>query len=169
MCRRKASLFGVPFPLFVYSFSSKGFIDLEKLVSFSLDMATDAFLISLYDYRYLLGNCNLTDSDDPRIRVWDSGGYETALDDDLSSYFSAIPQTQIWEPEQYVEIAKTVPWNSRDVLVSFDSFVDRTSMAITQQMDTAIELFERIPGRYARDLILHVDHTVSARSIVVEV
>ncbi len=122
-----------PLPLFVYSFSSKGFVDLRDIVIANIERIPDSYLWSLYDYKYILSESNLTGSQETRVRIWDSGGYETSEDDDLSSHFSAIAGNEIWEEETYVETACSIPWNSRDILVNFDCHKNRSAKCISQQ------------------------------------
>lgn len=169
MGRNAATIFDELLPLFAYSFSSKGFLDLPELLASVLSRVPDSFLVSLYDYRYLLGEFHDIDNGDTRIRIWDSGGYETSADDDLSSHFNAIPGSEPWCEDIYVETACTVPWNSRDILVSYDAYENRTCKSVAMQLEDACRLFERIPGTYMRDVLLHVDQSTDLRSLAKEV
>ena len=169
MDRSAITIFDELLPLFAYSFSSKGFVELSDLLPAILPRVPDAFLVSLYDYRYLIGELQETNDEDTRIRIWDSGGYETSTDDDLSSHSSAIAGIEPWCEDIYVETACTIPWNSRDILVSFDAYENRTCKPIVEQLEDACRLFERIPGTYLRDIVLHVDQSIDVKSLTKEV
>lgn len=169
MERRDVRIYGEPLPLFVYSFSSKGFADFRDIVTANIQRIPVSFLVSLYDYKYLFNDRSLTNEQETRVRVWDSGGYETSEDDDLSSHFRAIKGDETWEEATYVEAACSIPWNARDILVSFDSYENRATRSISQQIENACRLFERIPGPYMRDILLHVDGDVEISSLVNEI
>jgi hypothetical protein len=88
------------------------------------------------------------------IRIWDSGGYETNLYGeygDRDDWRSDYP----WDENLYVETAKTISWNGKDILVSFDS--NSATDSIQGQIENAIRLYEQIPGDYLRDILLHFD------------
>ena len=59
--------------------------------------------------------------------------------------------------------------NSRDILVSYDSYHDRASRSVAEQLEDACRLFEKIPGAYMRDVLLHVDHNIDIKSLTKEV
>ncbi|MCY3978647.1 MAG: hypothetical protein OXG23_11165 [Chloroflexi bacterium] len=166
MDRSDYSVFHEMMPIFAYSFSSRGFENLPERLSLHLPSVPDVYLVSLYDYRYLLHACQIISGSDSRIRIWDSGGYETSKDDDLSSHFSAIAGSEPWCEETYVETACSIPWNMRDILVSYDAYENPASRPVSKQLEDACLLFEQIPGHYLRDALLHVDHTVDIRSLV---
>ncbi len=169
MDRNAMTIYDELLPLFAFSFSSKGFLDLPDLLASVLSRVPDSFLVSLYDYRYLLDEIQDIDNGDTRIRIWDSGGYETSADDDLSAHFSAIPGIELWCEDTYVETARTIPWNSRDILVSYDAYKNRTSKPVAVQLEDACRLFERIPGNYMRDILLHVDESTDLKSLAKDV
>ena len=169
MDRSDITIFDELLPLFAYSFSSKGFVDLPDLSSSILPIVPDAFLVSLYDYRYLLSDFHEFNEYDTRIRIWDSGGYETSTGDDLSSHFSAIAGCEPWCEDTYVETARTIPWNSRDILVSYDAYENRMCKPVVEQLEDACRLFERIPGTYLRDIVLHVDQSTDVKSLTQDV
>ncbi|MDE2854315.1 MAG: hypothetical protein OXN88_09110 [Chloroflexota bacterium] len=166
MDRSETYIFDELLPLFAYSFSSKGFVDLLDLSSSILPVVPDTFLVSLYDYRYLLSEFDELNKNDGRIRIWDSGGYETSTDDDLSSHSSAIAGNKPWNEDIYVATASTIPWNSRDILVSYDVYENRLRKSVVEQFEDACRLFERIPGNYLRDIVLHVDQSADVKSLV---
>lgn len=166
MVKRNTHLLNVPLPIMAFSFSSKGFVNLPELVANNLSRIPDAYLLSLYDYRYLLSDCLEPNNDDTRIRIWDSGGYETSKEDDLSSHFSAIRGKEHWTEELYVETANSISLSERDILVNFDSYENRSDRPVAAQMENACRLFGQIPGVYLRDVLLHVDAAADPKSVV---
>ena len=165
MVERNTTLLGMDLPLLAFSFSSKGFVNFPEIVDAYIARVPDAYLLSLYDYRYLLSSRLHKESHDARIRIWDSGGYETSKGDDLSSHFSAIRGDSAWTEDLYVEVASTIAWKEQDILVSFDSYKNRKDISIADQLESACRLFERIPGSYLRDVLLHVDLRVSPEKV----
>lgn len=147
------TILGSPTPLIAYSFSSRGFPDVVQRIQHILPSIGSAFLLSLFDMWYIDELSNLLTRDDSRVRVWDSGGYETKLSDDISSVTSAVPSLSQWELENYVEAARRIPWNGKDILVSFDN---TPPLSIDQQLEIAFKGYDQIKGDYLRDVLLHV-------------
>lgn len=146
-------LLAEPLPLLAFSFSSKGFPDVVSRCQATLRFVPSAYLFSLYDWKYLLQATSITGPEDNRIRIWDSGGYETGHLDDVSAVVSAIPQTQGWSKQLYIEAANSIPWNGKDILVNFDSVFDPPS--IPEQARNALELYKDIDGNYLKDMLFH--------------
>ena len=134
-------------PLFVYSYSSKGFPDLNHRLKHSLPRVP-SYLLSLYDYEYIIPP-ELISTADSRIRIWDSGGYEAMVCPTCESSMS-----KKWDDKTYVQTANRIPWNGLDVLVSYDT-PDKPG-CIQQQVDRALHLYTKVEGTYARDLLIHV-------------
>ena len=125
-----------------------------------------AFLLSLFDIWYLDELSDLLTATDTRIRIWDSGGYETKPSDDVSAVISAIPSSFQWELEHYVEAAKRIPWNGRDILVSFDN---TPLLPVEQQLEIAFAGYNQIEGNYLRDVLLHVPVDYNVANLVSEI
>jgi hypothetical protein len=123
-------------------------------------------LLSLFDWKYLPQLASLTDEEDTRIRVWDSGGYETGDSDDVSTVLSALPQSQAWSKQLYVEAAKSIPWNGKDILVNLDT--PSPSMPISGQVREALELYDEIKGTYLKDILIHFSESPHPHSVVAE-
>ena len=134
-------------PLFVYSYSSKGFPDLSNRLKHSLPYVP-SYLLSLYDYEYIIPP-ELISTAAPRIRIWDSGGYESMV-----SPTWEISGNKKWNENTYVQTANRIPWNGLDVLVSYDT-PDEPG-CIQQQVERALHLYTKVEGTYARDLLIHV-------------
>lgn len=135
-------------PLFFYSYSSNGFPDLIKRMRNSLAY-NPKYLLSLYDFEYHLPE-GLINSDDSRMRVWDSGGYELLASlscDNASSSFQ-------WDESTYVRAANSIPWNGYDIVGSFD--IPFEDVTIQTQIERAIDLYSRIEGTFFRNLLIHV-------------
>jgi hypothetical protein len=147
------TILGTASPLIAYSFSSRGFPDLTRLVQQLLPSIGSAYLFSLFDTWNMSELSEFFTKTDTRVRIWDSGGYETRHSDDVSSVISAIPNTSPWTLEHYVEAARRIPWNGRDILVSFDN---TPPLSVEQQIEIGFEGYSRIEGNYLRDVLLHV-------------
>ena len=165
MLKRNAHLLDKPLPLLAFSFSSKGFHNLPALIAAYKARLPDAYLLSLYDHKYILCDCLQDESQDARIRIWDSGGYETSKQDDLSSHFSAVSADRPWSEDLYVETANSISLGERDILVSYDSYENRIDIPIAAQVENACRLFDRIPGNYLRDMLLHVNAEADPRDV----
>ena len=139
-------------PLFVYSYSSRGFPDVIERMRHSFSYVP-SYLISLYDYVYVIPQ-DLIKVDDERIRIWDSGGYETRQDEDYSAVYPAPSGSKTWSKADYVDSAKRIPWNGYDILASYDSHSQ--GVALHQQIKQALELFDKVNGEYFRDLVVHL-------------
>lgn len=146
------SLLGQSLPLFVYSYSSRGFPDLVERLRQSLHYVP-SYLLSLYDLTHFIPP-DLIDTADKRVRFWDSGGYETRQDEDSSAVYHIAPNSSPWEESDYVEAAKRVSWNGYDVLVSYDH--DSQDIVLARQVEQALTLFGKVDGTYLKDLIIHL-------------
>lgn len=152
-------------PLIAYSFSSRGFPDVVQRVQQLLPSIGSAFLLSLFDMWYLDELSQLITTTDTRVRIWDSGGYETKFSDDVSSVISAVPNASYWELEHYIEAAGRIPWNGNDILVSFDN---TPPLPVEQQLEIAFKGYEKIKGNYLRDVLLHIPENYSIKTLVSE-
>lgn len=143
------------FPLFVYSYSSRGFADLPERYRATRNLVP-VQLVSLYDHHYHL-SCSgmpITQEDATAIRFFDSGTYETEEFADTPG-FHEPPGKQPWSEELYIESAKSIV-RTGDVLVSYD---DR-SLSIVDQVKQGLVLFERAELQgIKRDLLLHPNGT----------
>jgi hypothetical protein len=142
---------GRPLPLFVYSYSSRGFSDLPERYLDTREVAPIQ-LLSLYDLHYTLQDpaVILAPEFTTTARFLDSGVYESeGLADTVGNQNQA--GQPFWSQELYVESARTFA-HSGDVIVSFD---DR-SLSIDDQIAQGLSLFERIEQQgMTRDLLLH--------------
>ena len=139
---------GENLPLFVYSYSSRGFPDLIERLEHSLPHIP-SYLLSLYDYEYNFPS-GLILPEDARIRIWDSGGYETMVCPTCQHSESL----KKWDENTYIRTATRIPWNGFDVLVSYDTPYE--SKCVQQQIERALDLYTRVKGTYARDLLIHI-------------
>ena len=143
----RRSFNGEHLPLFVYSYASRGFPDLIGRLKCTLPHVP-SYLLSLYDYEDIPSELVL--ADDPRFRIWDSGGYETIV----CSACRNAASTKKWDENCYTLTANRIPWNGRDVLVSYDT--PCKSRCIQHQVETALDLYTKVKGPYAKDLLIHV-------------
>jgi hypothetical protein len=152
-------------PVIAYSFSSRGFPDLLESVRQLLPSIRSTFLLSLFDLWYLSGLTELLTTTDSQVRIWDSGGYETKLSDDVSSVVSAVPSTSPWTLQHYIQAARRIPWNGRDILVSFDNI---PPSPVERQLEIAFEGYDQIEGDYLRDVLLHIPANYDTSRLVKE-
>ncbi len=140
------------FPLFVYSYSSRGFPDLPERFSATKDLA-QIRLVSLYDVYYYLHHLDISNTlqTQPTIRFLDSGRYEVEVLGNIWQSEQQFPGPQPWSEELYVETANNIAQEG-DVLVSYD---DR-SISPVDQIKKSLALFARIGVRdFKQDLLLH--------------
>ena len=148
---KRRSFDGENLPLFVYSYASRGFPDLISLVQCTLPHVP-SYLLSLYDYEDIPSE--LVSADDPRFRIWDSGGYEAMVCPTCRNAVNA----KKWDEDSYTDTANQIPWNGRDVLVSYDT--PCKPQCIQQQVESALHLYTKVKGDYSKDLLIHlVDDT----------
>lgn len=145
------------FPLFVYSYSSKGFPDFIDRLRYSLPYVPTC-LLSLYDYEYVIPP-KLICAEDSRVRIWDSGGYETRLEGDLSS----VCLGRKWNESTYIRVANRIPWNGLDVLVSYDD--SHNIGSIQEQIEQALDLYAKVQGTYVRDIVIHISSGTDPRAL----
>lgn len=143
---------GENLPLFIYSYSSKGFPDVIERLEHSLPHVP-SYLLSLYDYEYIFPS-GLILAEDSRIRIWDSGGYETAICPTCSNSVSF----KKWDENTYIQTANRIPWNGHDVLVSYDTPYE--SISVKQQLERALHLYTKVKGTYTKDLLIHVPNNM---------
>src|SRR6266702_7406296 len=138
-------------PLFVYSYSSRGFSDLPERYIATRNLVP-VQLVSLYDLHHYLSclGMPITQEDETAIRFFDSGTYETEGPADTPG-FHEPPGKQPWSEELYIESAKNTV-HAGDVLVSYDE----RSLSLVDQVKQSLVLFERTELQgIKRDLLLH--------------
>lgn len=143
----RRSFNGERLPLFVYSYASRGFPDLIDRLKCTLPYVP-SYLLSLYDYEDIPSE--LVSADDRRLRIWDSGGYETIV----CSTCRNAANTKKWDEKSYTYTANQIPWNGRDVLVSYDT--PSEPRCIQHQVETALNLYNKVKGTYVKNLLIHV-------------
>lgn len=143
------------FPLFVYSYSSRGFSDLSERYLATRNLVPVP-LVSLYDLHYHLSCSGMPGALEvtAAIRFFDSGRYETEGLADTPG-FHEPPGKHPWSEELYIESAKNTVC-AGDVLVSYD---DR-SLSLVDQVKQSLVLFERTELQgIKQDLLLHPNGT----------
>ncbi len=143
---------GENLPLFIYSYSSRGFPDVIERLEHSLPYVP-SYLLSLYDYEYIFPP-GLILAEDSRIRIWDSGGYETTICPTCNNSASL----EEWDENTYIQTANRIPWNGHDVLVSYDKPYDLIS--VKQQLERALHLYAKVKGTYTKDILIHVPNNI---------
>lgn len=149
---KSQSLYEESLPLFVYSYSSRGFPDFIDRLRYSLSYVP-AYLLSLYDYEYVIPP-KLICADDQRVRIFDSGCYETQVEEGSSSVCLGRAGSKKWNEYTYIQVANRIPFNALDVLVSYDNIHNIGS--IQEQIEQALDLYAKVQGTYIRDLLIHL-------------
>ena len=143
--------FSSGYPLFVYSYSSRGFPDLPARYA-QTRQTVPTRLVSLYDLHYHLSDEDVSEpsTDQAQKRFLDSGNYEVAPFADTLE--GEVPPGRLpWSDDLYVDVARAHT-REGDVLVSFD---DR-SLPIDEQIRQANRLFGQVGVSGIRqDLLLH--------------
>jgi len=137
-------------PLLIPSFSSKGLgasardgkSEISSILEAASEFLTESMLVSAYDFHH--GNLDRLVAPITDITVVDSGGYETADQQDLATpYFrsvEALPRTQEDHAKELERWPKVIP----AIFVSYDHGQER--VPLEEQIATAKELFP-----YARE------------------
>lgn len=129
-------------PLLVPSFSSKGFLDIEKLHSYVKDHIPDASLISAYDIYYeKIKIENIYQSD---ILFVDSGGYESSVDIELSEIYNKDYIPNKWDYGKFKDQVLKLEPLTNIALVSYDNANEKNDLRT--QISKANELFALFPS-----------------------
>jgi len=135
-------------PLLVPSFSSKGFPDIDKILSYSSEIIEGATLVSAYDlhFRHIKPPFDFSS-----LIFLDSGGYEASKDSDLSDYGEKEHVPREWKREFHE--AQLEKWSSKVpvVFISYDHPKER--LPVAEQIERARTM---APGRSSimREILL---------------
>jgi len=151
-------------PLFVFSFSSKGFrfktskktehSEVVDLVALAAEYLNDAVLLSAYDLKYYFPEPKKMRKKGfvPSLVFLDSGGYETIEDHDLAEAYKYPVSIKKWNQKDHEKVLNTWPEYLPAVMISYDhgSEMRRT---FKQQVKNARILFSKYPGHLNNFLI----------------
>lgn len=152
LCRkRKIKSLDIQTPLLVPSFSSKNFIDIGETWEYLSEQIRDVVLLSAYDLFY--GHINLPQKGADVVFI-DSGGYETAVEYDLSETVHKPYQPKEWDVNKHCLALEDVDTLSALVLVSFDN----PQQDLQSQINQASGLFAKYPA-CASDFLLKPHQT----------
>ncbi|VTR48215.1 Uncharacterised protein [Actinobacillus pleuropneumoniae] len=158
---RSIKKFGMHTPMFVPSFSSKGFPHVKSLHHYLKEKLTYASLVSSYDLHYeQLDIDNIYESE---ILFIDSGGYERNYDHDISDIYGTLHFPSEWNEELFEKQVEKIAPITDIVLVNFD-YIDK-SLPLEEQIYRAKVLFEKYPG-YASDFLIK---PISSEEILINV
>jgi len=139
-------------PLLVPSFSSKGFPEVKKIISYTGEIITDQALVSSYDIHHKLVTKKSLGFIQTAPLFLDSGGYESSKDKDLSDLNKHNQgKARKWNTSMHQEFLDGWVFNRPTVVVSFDSPRARTTLM--KQVERAEKLFERYPQAMTNFLI----------------
>lgn len=142
---------GHDLPLFVYSYSSRGFPDFPARFAATRDLAP-VHLVSLYDLRHGLTS-DVTERDTAHrggLRFLDSGLFETVAPPDVWEHDAPTAKSE-WSRALYVETAN-LSAHPGDVLVSFDDY----ALSLAEQIQSSWPLYDQITvPDIRRGLLVH--------------
>lgn len=163
---RNISIVDVDTPLIIPSFSSRGFPEVRDIYAQTRDFIVDVSLVSAYDLYYQFIGNDIYSSD---LIFIDSGGYETQpikattnLDDLYVSKNTSLIKT--WNPYLHKDVLDDLKPYSQFVFISYDDW--RNPQPISQQIDSAMDFFERYPNVASN--FLYKPETQNANYINVE-
>lgn len=149
--RHRPSGVSLQTPLLIPSFSSKGFArskkddksEIGKILAFSGEFLTEAFLISAYDifYGHIPPPRSLPFI--PELIFLDSGGYEISTDRDYSSVIDPLPAPGPWNLPKLESVLSKWPDEIPLVIVSYDHHDEHKP--VIEQIADARCLFKGYP------------------------
>lgn len=135
-------------PLLVPSFSSKGFPDVQKIITSCSELIEGVTLVSAYD---LYHQKIKPPFDFPSLIFLDSGGYEASKDVELSDFGDKDHYPKEWTQQMHEEVLAAWEASVPSVLISYDHPKSRLKFA--EQVERARAM---APGRknFIRELLL---------------
>lgn len=139
-------------PLFIPSFSSKGFevqvnkdnefdYEISYLQDVTIPFLTESVLLSAYDLHYnAVIPPSISSGFVPEITIIDSGGYESSLNFDLSETHKLSYTYQEWNIDKYKTVVENWNLTHPAIIVSFDK--TSYNKSIYNQIKEAIDFFE---------------------------
>jgi hypothetical protein len=159
-------------PLFVFSFSSKGFRFKKKkkkknpeenpeeysevvdLVKSASEYLSDTVLLSAYDLKYYFPEPKKMRKAGfvPKLVFLDSGGYETIEDHDMAEAYKYPVSINEWNKDDHEKVINSWPEYLPAVIISYDHG-NETRRTFKQQVKNAKILFSKYPGHLNNFLI----------------
>jgi hypothetical protein len=128
---------------------SKGKSDVNEIYKTTLEFITDSMLISAYDIYYK--NIKRPNYKTAEITIVDSGGYEVADDNDLSTVIYTNNTRKEWTEDKLIEIYQRIPADYPVILVNYDHPDERKKMK--RQINDAKLFFHNFPNHLHTILI----------------
>jgi len=152
MLVKARSFKGFKTPLLVPSFSSKGFPDVKKIITYTGEVISDQTLASAYDIHHKFVTKRSLNFAPTQPLFLDSGGYESSRDKDLSDLNKQGQSvSNKWTKGQHQKFLDDWKFNRPTVVVSFDS--PRSRAPLNRQVERANKLFGRFPQAISNFLI----------------
>jgi hypothetical protein len=153
LCRhRRIQKVDLPTPMLIPSFSSKGFPDVNRILSLMKNHITDVAMISSYDMFYSSLDSDLAT---PSLLFIDSGGYEARQGYDISEVYAVEHQPREWTRAHHKKVLDELDTLSALVFVSFDEI--ENNVPISDQLEQAGVLFDSFPEAASDFLIKPYD------------
>ncbi|NMC59241.1 MAG: hypothetical protein GYA51_07660 [Candidatus Methanofastidiosa archaeon] len=124
-------------PLLIPSFSSRVDMDVFNLIEALNESIKESILVSAYDIYY---SDKLPEIFTELIFL-DSGGYECAVDNNISELGYYRPEAHKWTLDNYLEVISKWPKDIPTVVISYDHPLERET--IEEQVNKANELFNQ--------------------------
>jgi len=128
-------------PMLVPSLSSRVNIDYRNTLETLSEVITGPFLISAYDFYYTNPFPKITFSE---LIFLDSGGYESAIEKEVSEFGLYKPDPHEWDQQKHLESIKRWDEDIPTVVISYDHPSERIS--IEKQIENAKKLFKSKSG-----------------------
>jgi hypothetical protein len=145
-------------PLFVSSFSSKGFrfikqkgrmkSEVVELVRLCSEYLSETVLLSAYDLHYYFPKLTALRKEGflPQLVFIDSGGYETIDDYDFSEAYKHPVMIKSWTPKLHKKVLNSWPKYYPAVVISYDNGNEKRR-SLRQQVKNATDLFAKYPDQ----------------------
>lgn len=144
-------------PILLPSFSSKGFPNVQKILTTMEETISDEILVSAYDIFHKKIQTNF---DFATLIFLDSGGYEASKDLELSDTYGAEHVPSSWTYEDFLTVVDNWDSLSPTIFVSFDH--PKFRLPVPDQISRAKELPER-GDKTARCLLLKPETSKAIR------
>jgi len=128
-------------PMLVPSLSSRVNIDYRKTLDVLSEVITGPFLLSAYDFHYTNQFPKITFSE---LVFLDSGGYEAAIEKEVSEFGLYKPDPRDWNQQMHLEAVQRWDDDIPTVIISYDHPSERVSLE--RQIEHANNLFSQKSG-----------------------
>ncbi|UPM54528.1 hypothetical protein [Gottfriedia acidiceleris] len=138
-------------PILIPSFSSKGIRDFSEIFYNLKDYLSDVTLFSSYDlYHKLIDSKQIYETE---LLFIDSGGYEAAIEPDLSEVYGMAHKPLEWNEEYYLKQIECIEPMTEIVLVNYDYM----GLPLIEQINKASTIFNKFTS-FASDFLIKAEN-----------